>query len=429
MVQGIPPFRLPRQIVAREIDQIVKTGVTIHCGVELGKDIRLHDLQAVNDALIVAGGCSRPRETGIAGCDLEGVRHGLFFLKSLFTNGESLAGQDVIVIGGGFTAVDCARSALRVGARQVTIYYRRKREDMRLTPGEFEAVLEEGIAVEFLAVPKACLGDGGRVKSIRFCRAEAFANGGSEKTAIREIEDSRFEVAADTVLLATGQLPDWNGFEGIPAGKDELFTEEGLPATSEEKLFIAGDQASGSSTVIEAVASGRKCARAVDAYLMGWERIKDCVTIQEGRDRHREMRLNEIPRQAMDMLSIEQRALESEVESGFSRHKAARESQRCYLCHYKYEIDSSRCIFCDLCCEVKPQVECILKVRALNQDDRKRIIGYEPPMDNYAPDNQFEYRINPSECIRCNACLEVCPVNCIDVQKVFLAHTPREAAG
>jgi len=429
LVQNIPPFRLPQEIVAKEVKQVEQQGVQIHYNIKVGQDISFHDLLEKNDALIVAGGCTSPNTPRISGLDSKGVLHGSEFLRSLIEGEKNVVGRRVIVIGGGFTAVDCARGALRCGAESVTIYYRRQQEDMTLTPGEFEAMSEEGVGIQFLASPKDVLVDNGRIQALQFVRNRVRTGSDAQKSRIEAITGSEFEIQADTLLLATGQSPDWSWLEDIQtkfgAARQWRIDPNLLPCTTVEQLFVAGDQGNGSSSVITAVASGRECARAVDRYLMGQERLQSAVSVTIGREQQREMEDNQIPRQKMTSLAIDQRTFHREVDQGFAADVAEQETKRCYLCHYKYEIDPSRCIFCDLCYEVKPQPDCILKVQGLEQDGQHRIHGYLFPADNYAPENQFVYRVNPATCIRCNHCLEVCPVDCIEVHKVSLGYTSR----
>ncbi len=426
LVQNIPPFRLPREIVAREVKQIEQQGVQIHRNIRVGQDLSLYDLQENNDALIVAGGCSSLTTPEIRGLDSKGVLHGSEFLRALIEREKNVVGRRVIVIGGGFTAVDCARGALRCGAESVTIYYRRQQKDMTLTPGEFEAMSEEGIVIQFLASPLEVLVHNGRIQAVQFVRNRVCIGSDTQKSIIEPVTGSEFEIRADTLLLATGQSPDWGWIEDIQTksgatGKWRIDPNR-LPYTTVEQLFVAGDQGNGSSSVITAVASGRQCARVVDRYLMGQDRLQPVVSVTVGRDQQREMEDNQIPRQKTISLAIDQRTFHSEVEQGFAVDVAEQETKRCYLCHYKYEIDPSRCIFCDLCCEVKPQPDCILKVQGLERDGQYRIHGYLFPTDDYAPESQFIYRVNPAACIRCNRCLEVCPVDCIEVHKVSLKY-------
>lgn len=419
--QNIPPFRLPQDIVAREIEQIRAQGVEIRCSSCVGRDVPFGGLVENNDALIVAGGCTCPNIPDIEGLDCQGVLHGSDFLRGVIEGKTKSVGRRVVVIGGGFTAVDCARAAIRDGADEVSIYYRRRREDMTLTPGEFEALVEEGISVEFLVSPCSVSAENGLLQSVEFVRNRSSHGEAGGKSAIEEIAGSAFQVAVDTLLLATGQGPDWDWLEQAAGrGGEWEVDEQLLPCTTIEGLFIAGDQGRGSTTVIDAVASGRQCARTVDSYLMGEERVHNVVSVTAGRETVRPLDDNSIPRQEMETLTLEQRSLSGEVEKGYVPDIAVEEARRCYLCNFKYEIDTSRCIFCDLCCEVKPLDDCILKVRSLTRDEGKRIIGFDLPDDTFDPENQFVYRINPAACIRCNRCVEACPVNCITVHRVNL---------
>jgi glutamate synthase (NADPH/NADH) small chain len=429
LVQNIPPFRLPQEIVTKEVKQIEQQGVQIYCSIRVGRDISFNVLLENNDTLIVAGGCTSPNTPKIGGLDSKGVLHGSEFLQTVIEGEKNEVGRRAIVIGGGFTAVDCARGALRCGAETVTIYYRRQLEDMTLTPGEFEAMSEEGIDIQFLVSPKNILVHNGRIQAVQFIRNRVRTRSHAQKSIIETITGSEFEIQADTLLLATGQDPDWSWLEDIQKKsgviKQWRIDQNRLPYTAVEQLFVAGDQGTGSSSVIAAVATGRQCARAVDRYLMGQDRLQLAVSVSVGRDQHREIEDNQIPRQEMTSLAVGQRTFHSEVDQGFAADVAEQETRRCYLCYYKYEIDTSRCIFCDLCCEVKPQADCILKVQGLEQDGQHRIHGYLFPADNYAPENQFVYRVNPAACIRCNHCLEVCPVDCIEVHKVSLRYTSK----
>lgn len=430
--QNIPPFRLPRDIVAREIEQIRAQGVEIRCSSSVGLDIPFSDLVDISDALIVAGGCTRPNIPDIEGLDCQGVLHGSDFLLGVIEGKTKIVGRRVAVIGGGFTAVDCARAAVRDGAEEVTVYYRRRREDMTLTPGELEALVEEGIGVELLVSPSSVSAEHGLLQSVEFVRNRSNSDAAGGKAGIEEIEGSAFQVAVDTLLLATGQGPDWDWLEEAAGkGSEWKVDEELLPGTSIEGLFVAGDQGSGSTSVIDAVASGRRCARAVDSYLMGEERVHSVVSVAAGRETVRPFEDNAIPRQEMATLPLDQRSLSGEVEKGYVPDTAVEEARRCYLCNFKYEIDTSRCIFCDLCCEVKPLDDCILKVRSLTLDEGKRILGFGLPDDSFDPENQFVYRINPAACIRCNRCVEACPVNCIAVHRINLEqlHKPATASG
>jgi len=409
MRQGIPAFRLPRDVVDSEIRQVEAAGVRIACGVNVGGDVSVEQLLADHDAVVLAAGTLRPNIPKGPGVSRKGVEHGLEFLLSVNELGRRDIGRRVAVIGGGFTAIDCERVALRLGAEKVGVFYRRSADDMRVTPGELEEMAEEGIPLETQVAPVAFDGDAGGVRSVRFIRTRPGEPDADGRRRPVEIPGSEFAVEADLVLLATGQQAD----------------RSWAPALASPKLFLAGDYATGATTLIEAIGHARQITREVDAALMGGSRVEDVVRIESGREVARTRAMDAVPRQPMPGLPVDARKLEAEVETGLPADRAREEAGRCYLCHYKYEIDMDRCIYCDQCVEVKPRPDCIVKARALRKDGEGRITGWDRRDEHLLPGTPpFLYWIHQEDCIRCNACLEVCPVKCISVQKV----SRREAA-
>ncbi len=172
--QGIPMFRLPRAWIAREIEQITALGVEIRCGVDIGVDIELATLLTDYDAVVMAAGTLRPNILALPGVDLPGIEHGLQFLLQVNEFGRREIGKNVIVIGGGYTALDCARTALRLGA-QTTIFYRRGIEDMVVLPGEVEEFRNEGGKLETRCAPCEFLSQAERVSGVRFIRTTSGA--------------------------------------------------------------------------------------------------------------------------------------------------------------------------------------------------------------------------------------------------------------
>ncbi len=413
---GIPAFRLPREIVEREIRQIEAQGVEIRCGVEVGgPNLPLNRLAADHDAVILAAGAFRPTLPSLPGSDLRGVDAGLPFLSAVNEGGRTAVGRRVAVIGGGFTAMDCARVALRLGAESVTVYYRRSLAEIVVTPGEREEVEHEGIPFVLQAAPVAFLGSAGRVERLRLIRTTLGEPDATGRRRPVEIPGSEFEVEADHVLAATGQTPDrsWLAAGALP-----------------ENVVLAGDFAQGSSSLIDAIAHGKAIAAQVDARLMGGRRTSEVAAIRDGRPHPRTRAMDAIPRQPMPAIPVKERTLAGEVETGFDAAAARAEADRCYLCHYKYEIDMGRCIYCDQCIEVKPRPACIVRVKRIDRDPDGRLTGWQERDWSLAPDAaRHDYFINQADCIRCNACLEVCPVKCIHVQKVSWTRAPCAATG
>jgi NADPH-dependent glutamate synthase beta subunit-like oxidoreductase/ferredoxin len=417
MMYGIPEFRLPREMVRREVEQIRLCGVRITCGAEVGKATGLDALLEDHDAVIVASGASRSQIPDMPGNDLAGARHGLRFLFDVHTGHRPAVGKRVVVIGGGFTAVDCARTARRLGAESVGMYYRRSEQEMYITPGEVEAMREEGVTFETMASPEAVIGDKGRVAAVRFLRTRLRAPDPSGRRGIEPIAGSAFDVPADTVLFGTGQARDDAWMGRFAAGLQRAEDIGGLARTRTGvgKLFMTGDFAIGSGSLIDAIGHGKSCARDVDHFLLGFRRLSDAVQVEDAESTGRTREMDLIPRQEMPTLPDAKRSLCAEVEKGLGRDAARTEATRCYLCHYKYEIDNDLCIYCDRCLKVKPVDDCIVKVSSLIWDDEGRIVGFN--RSKGSKDYNMLY-IDASKCIRCGACKEVCPVECIDLQAV-----------
>ncbi|HMP77383.1 MAG TPA: FAD-dependent oxidoreductase [Kiritimatiellia bacterium] len=442
MNQGIPEFRLPRDVIDQEIEQVRRQGVKIVCNAPVGPELPLEKLVAENDAVVLAAGTLRPNLLNLPGHDLKGIRHGLSFLLEANEVRKSEVGSHIVVIGGGFTAMDCARTAARLGAdtvelefettekgepvimkpkgESVKVLYRRSQAEMLITPGELEELNHEGIPMHFMVSPKAFVDDGhGRVKAMRFVRTELGDPDAGGRRKPVEVPGSEFEIPADTILLATGQFPGTEWIEGALreklVEKDEWLKSGRSQKTAIDKVFVAGDFATGASSLIQAIAHGKESARAVDTFLMGEVRLKDVALVEDVQVTGRIREMDYVNRQPMPTLPIEKRSLTAEVETGFDPALAVDETQRCYLCHYKYEIDPDKCIYCDWCIKAKPRPECIVKVSDLIYDSQDRIVGYTRAKNSETTKLIW---INQADCIRCNACVEACPVDAISVQRV-----------
>ncbi len=271
MTYGIPAYRLPREPLFAEIDHIRRAGVDIRCGVELGADFTVKSLQADGYAAIVlALGAHRSRNLGVHGEDLPGVYHGVALLRDIaLGKAPDMSGKVVVVVGGGDTAMDAARSAWRLGAREVHIVYRRDRDQMPAIPEEIEGAEAEGVQFHYLATPVAVLGDQ-HVTGVRLQRQRL---GDFDKSGRRRpvpMPGSEFDMPCDILIPAIGQVT-WVDDETVGLYRSASFKvgkafELGTPG-----VFAAGDAVSGPATVVQAVAHGNQVALVVDHWLQTGE--------------------------------------------------------------------------------------------------------------------------------------------------------------
>ncbi len=416
LMYGIPEFRLPRDILMNEIDDILRMGIILKTGVRAGRDIGVEKLLRENDAVLSTTGCYRSIPLNIPGESKEGVHSGLEFMMGVCSGERPLLGDRVLVIGAGFTAFDCARSALRLGAKDVTICLRRTEEDLRVTKDEILETKREGIKIRSLMLSKRIHGTGG-VEGVEFLRTQPGEKREDGKRKISSIEGSEFILVSDSVIVATGQMP---GPLEIPGEKDAnglLITEGDSLRGSLKGLYAAGDYVTGPSTVIEAIAMGRKAAHRIAADIMGKKPYETVVRLQDSQITDRRRTWDFLPRQEMPTLAPVQKRFEisgSEVETGYSRDQSHEESKRCYLCYLHYEIDIDRCIYCRYCIDVAPR-DCIKLVNKVRVNEDGAITGFVETSDW---EDVNAVIIDNVRCIRCGECVRVCPMDCISVTKI-----------
>ncbi|HNQ90013.1 MAG TPA: NAD(P)-dependent oxidoreductase [Verrucomicrobiota bacterium] len=279
LVYGIPGFKLEKSVVARRVEVLLRRGVTLQTGVVLGRDISLAGLEAEFDAVFLGLGAQQPRPLGIPGADLAGVHFALPFLiqKNAPSPAEppiiDVAGRRVIVLGGGDTAMDCLRTAIRGGAAEAVCLYRRDRANMPGSRKEFDNSVEEGARFEFLTAPTELRGDGaGRVAGVRCLRMRLGASDAGGRRRPVPVEGSEFEVAADVVLVAYGFMP-----VPFPRGSDLgriACDAEGRVKVDDHwrtnlpGVFAAGDLSRGADLVVTAVRDARRAAVEIHRYLV-----------------------------------------------------------------------------------------------------------------------------------------------------------------
>lgn len=270
MTYGIPAYRLPREPLMAEINHIRRAGVEIRCGQELGRDFTIQSLKEEGYAAIVlALGAHKNQRLGIPGEDKDGVYSGVKFLRDIaLSRAPNIEGKRVVVVGGGDVAIDAARSAWRLGAKEVHVVYRREEQDMPARKDEIHAAKAEGIQFHFLVNPMAVLGQA-TVTGVRLQRQELGEFDSSGRRRPRPIPKSEFDIECDLIIPAIGQYTDFDWMQDKSIETERARTIKVGPAfeTTCEGVFAAGDCVSGPATVIEAVAQGNKVALAVDRWL------------------------------------------------------------------------------------------------------------------------------------------------------------------
>lgn len=428
---GIPEFRLPREILEVELHNALRLGVQLRTGVAVGPGEGQHSLarlQKEYDAVLLATGCMAalvlPLQGEWAGRDpareLAEVEYGLDFLVQMNRGEAKRVGKRVAVVGAGFTALDCARVAARLGAEEVTIHIRTAEEYIPVTHEEIFEAKREGVRIKGLRSPVGLVtDDNGKLTGVEFVqnRLGGWREGGRRQAL--PIEGSEFVEPCDTLIIAIGQRTV-NDFPGSKLELDRWGNvrvgEDGM--TSQKGLFAAGDYVHGASTVVEAVGHGRQIARRLDAWLMGKERRRRVVRIVPIEKPLRERAFDFIPRQDMPTAPLAERMRDGsrEVECGMDEKTAFEEAKRCYLCNLRYQIDVDRCIFCRACIEVAPR-NCIKLVRGVEIGEDG---AYGKLLETKEWNQVGAIWIDNNECIRCGACYVACPVQCISISRCEL---------
>jgi len=343
LVQAIPEYRLPRGPLEREIKTLLNRNVELVCEKALGKDFTIESLLNEDGyrAVYVAIGSHRSRKLDVPGEDeaKEGVIPGIQFLKAHNLRGEHLARGRVGVVGGGNSAMDAARVALRQpGVERVTIFYRRTGDEMPAYAEEMEAGLAEGIRLETLAAPVEVISENGRIKGVRFIRNELGEPDASGRARPVPVPGSEFAVELDTLIVAIGEQPDLGDVDGLKTTRGGTVAVDGESyATNRSGVFAGGDAVTGPNTVIDAVAAGKNAAAMIDNYLRGrllraLGRVKlPSVYIEPLETKEEEAEA--AARVEVPHLGVPERAKTfAEVELCISEGAARSEAKRCLRC-------------------------------------------------------------------------------------------------
>jgi NADPH-dependent glutamate synthase beta subunit-like oxidoreductase/formate hydrogenlyase subunit 6/NADH:ubiquinone oxidoreductase subunit I/ferredoxin len=420
---GIPEYRLPKErVLDPEYESITRLGGRFVCGQALGRDFSLDDLQNQGfDAVVVAIGCYDTNKLGIPGEDADGVIDGLDYLR-IATLGLPYPGHDaarVVIVGGGFSAMDCSRTSVRQGSPEVTLVYRRDMKDMPASSEVHEAI-EEGVTTIFQAGPTRVLVDANNtVTGVEFIRMQLGAPDASGRRRPEPAPGTEFVIDCDRVLLAIGQGPDlaWLGAGNGGLEKTKQWRLKVDPVTFETGrpgIFGTGDVRTGAATVVQAIADGRRAAYAVDAFLQGLDlgAIRTRQTLAEPQPEFLSIvpftsEVKESRHRLVSMSPEARRHSYIEYEIPYSRETAVAESTRCLQC------TCEAIGFCDL---RRLGIEYGTTLRTL-EPQNNRGAGFRSVTENrftgtnhdYLRDDSHAFILRePARCIDCGRCANVC---------------------
>jgi formate dehydrogenase alpha subunit len=354
---GIPEYRLPRDVLRDEIREIEAAGVQIKL------NTRVESVDALFEqgyqAVFLAIGAHREMRLGVEGEDLPGVIGCVEFLRRFNLGEKVTVGDRVGVVGGGNVAIDSARAALRLGAKKVTIFYRRTKSEMPAQEEEVEQALEEGVEIIFLVAPSRVFKDGGKLK-LELIRMELGEPDASGRRRPVPIKGSEFVAELDNLVVAIGEQPDVLAGFGVEAGRGNVVKANDDMSTSRKGVFAGGDCVTGPALVINAIAAGRRAAQSIDRYLGGQGDItehlvpaEEALVWPDGRsDGERLATISHLKPQTRV------RGL-AEVEQGMDRKTAVAEAMRCLQCHViaplkGLSLREAGCQFCGACVDSCP---------------------------------------------------------------------------
>ncbi len=462
---GIPEYRLPKKILDAEINWITGLGIQVKTGVEFGKQINIKSLRNEGfNAIFIGVGAHRASKMRVEGeNDTDGVIPGIDFLRDVILNGVPEIKGKVAIVGGGNTAIDAARTALRCGVDEVKIIYRRSRNEMPAHDEEIEAAQQEGVEIHFLTLPKSIIRDGKKLKAIECLKMKLEDAGPGERPKPVPIPGSEFIMACDYLISAIGQQVESSSLTGEKDLKLEswgtVVVDQKTGETSIPGVFSGGDVVTGAYTAISAIAQGKQAAHSIDQYLK---------TGQTGRGKGKFLSfkhlLSEIPQWELEHVTKSERvnmpeiplAIRKktfrEVETGLTEEQSCRESERCLECgcseYYdctlrkladefdldmsdylgetrKYKVDTrhpfilldpNKCINCGRCTRTCSE---ILKVASLGFVYRGFKAIVKPAMEKSLLD---------TNCISCGNCIDTCPTGAITEKFPFkvLGTLPKE---
>lgn len=449
---GIPQYRLPKEVLDKEIAIIEKLGVKMINGVKLGKDFTVASLKAQNDAVIVAVGAWKSSSMRTPGEELDGIYGGIDFLRAVALKQEINIGDKVVICGGGNTAMDACRTAVRLGAKEVYCVYRRTRNEMPAEDIEITEAEEEGVQFKFLTNPISFNGKDGKVKSVTLQLMELGEPDASGRRRPVAIEGKTEELDVDSVIVAIGQkLVNEDVSELKLTDRGNIEADIDTFKTNIEGVFAIGDATNrGASIAIEAIGEANRCALSIDAYLNG-EDIETRVPYISRRDEELidfQSKEKCPARKPKVLPAAERKNNFDEVCLGYTEEDAKAEASRCLECgckeYYKckllsvaqrYDIhperfkgempqkytadsnefierNSAKCILCGLCVRSCKEVMNISAIGLLGRGFKTEV----------AP--AFNLPLDQTKCTNCGLCVELCPTGALTEKSALKKQVP-----
>ncbi|WP_308613057.1 FAD-dependent oxidoreductase [uncultured Eubacterium sp.] len=449
---GIPQYRLPKEVLDKEIAIIEKLGVKMINGVKLGKDFTVASLKAQNDAVIVAVGAWKSNSMRTPGEELNGIYGGIDFLRAVALKQEINIGDKVVICGGGNTAMDACRTAVRLGAKEVYCVYRRTRNEMPAEDIEITEAEEEGVQFKFLTNPISFNGKDGKVKSVTLQLMELGEPDASGRRRPVAIEGKTEELDVDSVIIAIGQkLVNEDVSELKLTDRGNIEADIDTFKTNIEGVFAIGDATNrGASIAIEAIGEANRCALSIDAYLNG-EDIETRVPYISRRDEELidfQSKEKCPARKPKVLPAAERKNNFDEVCLGYTEEDAKAEASRCLECgckeYYKckllsvaqrYDIhperfkgempqkytadsnefierNSAKCILCGLCVRSCKEVMNISAIGLLGRGFKTEV----------AP--AFNLPLDQTKCTNCGLCVELCPTGALTEKSALKKQVP-----
>lgn len=449
---GIPEYRLPKAVLDKEIKLIEDMGVTLKNNVNIGKDISFEEIKNDFDATLVAIGAWNSSKMHVSGEDLDGVWGGIDFLREVSLGNKPEIGKNVAVCGGGNTAMDACRVAVRLGAENVYIIYRRTKDEMPADPQEILESEEEGVIYKYLTNPIEFTGENGKLNGVILQKMMLGDPDESGRRSPVAIEGETETIALDSIIMAIGQYPNLNGFETLEATRrNTISADESRFTTSMDGVFAVGDATNrGADIAIAAIGEAQKASVVIDRYLNG-ETVgyKKTYFVEQDSKAIDYSRFEKSARAKMPHMTPQDRKTNfKEVNFGFTEEMAKKEANRCLECgchdYFEcklisyandYDVNPSRfagekhnrnqenandliarntdkCILCGLC------------VRVCEEVMGKSAIGLINRGFNTYVEPELSKPLKETDCIACGQCVALCPTGALREKTSFTKSVP-----